>query len=99
MVYAMNTTLPSISRQKLFIIENSGILTKDKCKYILDIIISNDESESIIETNISKELSINLDKIKSPIIINQIYEYINSQRHILSQPITASCKLSTPILD
>jgi hypothetical protein len=78
----------SINRQKVFVVENRTLLTKDKCRIILDLVWANDETAALITDPVTKELSLDLDRIVNSEIVTQIYQFTLGQRQTLSQPAT-----------
>ena len=80
-----NVILPSISRQKTFIIDNSHILnTKSK----LDILRISmlDNPNMIMEKSGSKEVSINLDGCSLDTILH-IYNIVKKRLDLLNKPV------------
>lgn len=76
--------IPSVSRQKTFIIDNSHILNKKSKLDILRIAIL-DNPESILEKSGSKEVSINLDTCTKDTILH-MYNIVKKRLDILNEP-------------
>ncbi len=76
-------------RKKKFIVENSKNLTKDIKITILSLIMMEVGVSVIMETNIKKEIDINLDilEIKNIEVLNHIYNIVKKRLDTLNQPI------------
>lgn len=85
----MNSILPSMHRQKKFVIENSHILNRDIKMSILSIVIM-EIGKDVISPSIGiKGLNINLDTIEkiNPEIITHIYNIVKMRLYTLSKPL------------
>lgn len=85
----MDSILPSMHRQKKFVIENSHILNKDIKMSILSIVIM-EIGKDVISPSIGiKGLNINLDAIEkiNPEIITHIYNIVKMRLYTLSKPL------------
>lgn len=78
----------SNERKKKFIVENSNILNKDIKITILSLVMMEVGSSVIMETNIKKEVDINLDVLenKNIEVLNHIYNIVKKRLDILNQP-------------
>lgn len=84
-----SNVLPSINKQKKFIIENSHILNKETKLSILSIVMM-EIGDSVIYPSMGiKGLNINLDNIEkiNSEIVTHIYNIIKNRLEILSKPI------------
>jgi hypothetical protein len=88
----MNSNLPSMSKQKKFIIENSHILNKTIRINIFSIVMMEleDHKDIIISENMGNVgININLDIIEElkPNVITHIYNIIKNRLDTLSKPV------------
>lgn len=78
----------SISRKKKFIVENSNNLNREIKLTILSLVMMEVGKSVIMETNIKKEVDINLDELekKNKEVLNHIYNIVKKRIDILNQP-------------
>jgi hypothetical protein len=79
---------PSISQQKMFIIDNAGILNHETKIAILSIVMMEIGPGVIMETGGSKEVDIDLDAVMAvnEEVVRHIYNIVLTRREALSQP-------------
>ena len=80
--------LPSLKRQKEFIIENSNILNIESKNAILSILLMEVESDVIMESKNKQNIDIDLDKVeqKNKSTITHIYNIVLSRVENLKNP-------------
>jgi hypothetical protein len=85
----MNSILPTLHRQKKFIIENAHILNKEVKISILSIVMMEIGKEVISSGMGTKGVNINLDAIEeiNAEIITHIYNIIKMRLNALSRPV------------
>lgn len=85
----MNSILPTLYKQKKFIIENAHILNKEIKISILSIVIMEIGKEVISHGIGTKGVNINLDTIQeiNPEIITHIYNIVKMRLNTLSKPV------------
>ena len=78
----------SNDRKKKFIVEHSNILSKDIKLTILSLIMMEVGNSVIMESNIKKEIDINLDELetKNIEVLNHIYNIVKKRLEVLNQP-------------
>ncbi|GFR88932.1 hypothetical protein ElyMa_002530000 [Elysia marginata] len=95
---------PSVSRQKTYVVENGGILDHDTKKAVLRIVMMEVGTEVtssepggkktsrpvVLENQTTGEVSIHLDNIDNPDVINHIYNIVNTRRASLDEPANCS---------
>lgn len=88
-----HTEMPSINRQKTFIIDNGIILNRDTKLTILNIVMMEIGDSVIVETTgANKGVDINLDAIIqiNPDVLTHIYHIVSARLQALSKPIRES---------
>jgi hypothetical protein len=90
-----DNNVPSLSRQKSFIIENTEILDRDTKLTILRLIMLEIGPSAlgsaravILEHGATREISINLDNVDNEEVILQIYNIVSIRRASLNEPRT-----------
>jgi hypothetical protein len=80
--------VPSLSQQKTFIVENTGILNHETKIAILSIVMMEIGPAVVMETGGAKDVDINLDSVASinEEVINHIYNIVCARREALSHP-------------
>jgi len=80
--------IPSINRQKTFIVDNAGILDYENKRTIIMLVMMHESSQNaIFENRTAKNISIDLDQIDNPDLILQLYNIVNNKRNVLNQPV------------
>ena len=84
--------MPSLSKQKQFIVEHANILNRETKLAILSIVMMEIGPAAIMETGAAKEVDINLDAMQGPNadIVTQIYNIVLMRRKSLSLPAGAA---------
>lgn len=84
--------LPSISKQKSFIIENAGILNRETKLAILRIVMQEIGDDAVMENSGSKEVDINLDACatSNEDVVHHIYNMVKARLDTLNQPVGRS---------
>lgn len=85
-------TLPSISRQKSYILEHAGVLNPATKKTILSIVMMEiGKKSAILETGGTKEVDIDLDAVASmdETVLGYIYNIVKARLETLNQPARA----------
>lgn len=78
----------STSRKKKFIVENSGILSRDNKLTILSLVMMEVDQSVIMECVTKHGVDINLDLLetKNIEVLNHIYNIVKKRLDILNQP-------------
>lgn len=82
------SSVPSVSQQKAFIIENAGILNRDTKLVILNIVMMEVGKDAIVESGSAKEVDIDLDRVSAinEEVLPHIYNVVAARRESLNQP-------------
>lgn len=82
-------SVPSISQQKTFIIENANILNRETQRTILSIVLMEIGASVIMEVGSAKEIDIDLDAVvqKNEEVLLHIYNIVLTRRIALSHPV------------
>jgi len=88
---AAAAALPSIGRQKSFIVEHAGILNRETKLAILSIVMMEIGPTVVMETGGSREVDIDLDATASANeeVLGHIYNIVRARLETLSQPARA----------
>lgn len=80
--------VPSISRQKTFIVENTSILNRETKVSILSLVMMEVGSAVVMESNSKNEVNINLDALASlnEDVLTHIYNIMRARLEVLNQP-------------
>jgi hypothetical protein len=83
------TVLPSLSKQKSFIVENAGILNRETKLAILRIVMQEVGDEAVMENSGTKEVDINLDICASANedVVRHVYNMVRARLDSLNQPV------------
>jgi len=82
------SALPSIGRQKNYILEQQGCLNRDIGMAILRLVMMEVGPEAVLETGPGKEVNIDLDKVgaENAEVLGHIYNMVESRVASLNQP-------------
>ena len=80
--------LPSVNRQKEFIVENAGILNRETRLAILNVVMMEIGPDVVMETNGAREVDIDLDAATAANeeVLGHIYNIVRGRLETLNQP-------------
>jgi len=80
--------VPSISRQKTFIVENTSILNRETKVSILSLVMMEVGVAVVMESNSKNEVNINLDALAmmNEDVLTHIYNIMRARLEVLNQP-------------
>jgi hypothetical protein len=78
--------VPSMARQKTFIVENGALLDFETKKSILSIVMMEVGDGVLLENETTRELSVNLDQIDNAEVILHVYNIVRNRRESLNRP-------------
>ena len=85
------SSLPSVGRQKTFIVENASVLNKETKIAILSIVMMEIGPSVVMETGGAKEVDIDLDAVlaANEEVLGHVYNIVRARLETLNQPARA----------